>query len=115
MRGAFWRHCRRQSGAATGRWAWRGVDPGTSGDPNNIRTWTELRNMDQFVVNLRAQYDIGALFGNKFGQLSAIADVFNALALPTPSTLNTTDGANFAVVSTRLQPIRLQLGLRYQY
>lgn len=104
-----------RDGAATGRWAWRGVDPGTSGDPNNIRTWTELRNMDQFVVNLRAQYDIGALFGNKFGQLSAIADVFNALALPTPSTLNTTDGANFAVVSTRLQPIRLQLGLRYQY
>jgi outer membrane receptor protein involved in Fe transport len=105
-----------------GRYAWRGVDPGT--DPNDVRRWSELRSPDVVDVTLRAQYDF---FGLVRQHLSLIVDLFNAFDLST-ATRNSTTGAptyqpafearnsaSYATALGRQTPFRVQFGLRYQY
>lgn len=102
-----------------GRYAWRGVDPGS--DPNDVRKWTELRSPDYFNLDLRAQYDLNALIGR--GQhLSLIVDLFNVFNLSTPVDPNTQEAGfenrntpSFATVTSRQLPFRAQLAVRYQY
>jgi hypothetical protein len=104
----------------TGRYGWRGVDPGA--DPNDLRKWTELRSPDLLDVSVRAQYDF---YGLLHQHLAVVVDLFNALDLATPGNrgANTTNQAGFearnsaayGAVTGRLVPFRAQFGLRYQF
>jgi hypothetical protein len=98
-----------------GRYGWRGVDPGyetPQGDPNDVRKWTELRVPDLMQIDVRAQYDLHALIRQ---HVSLIIDIFNTLDLSTPTGFENRQVATYSVVSNRLAPLQVQLGIRYQY
>lgn len=97
------------------RYGWRGVDP--NADPNDIRKWTELRNLDTLTIDVRAQYDILDPFRSRVGnhRLSFIADIFNALDLSVPTGFESNNAATYGAVLNRQTPLRVQLGVRYQY
>lgn len=103
-----------------GRQGWRGVDPSAGGDPNNIRSWSELRSPDLVVIDLRVQYDLDAIF-KKGHHLYVIADLFNVLDLTQPVGANNQFGfqnqnsALFGTVLDRQSPFQAQLALRYQW
>jgi hypothetical protein len=90
-----------------------GTTPDGSNDPTRI---AEFRTPDILTLNARMQYDFKELTGQ---QLTLIADAFNVLNLATPTGFNHTDVTsipnNFGMVSSRMQPFRLQLGLRFQH
>ncbi|WNG16844.1 carboxypeptidase regulatory-like domain-containing protein [Cystobacter fuscus] len=90
-----------------------GTTPTTANDRTQL---AELRLPDTITVNARVSYDFSQLTGQKF---ALIVDAFNVLNLGAPTAITTTDtvGAvnNFGLVTSRQQPLRVQLGLRYQY
>ncbi|MFY0576097.1 carboxypeptidase regulatory-like domain-containing protein [Cystobacter fuscus] len=90
-----------------------GTTPGTPNDPTQI---AEFRLPDTITVNARVSYDFGELTGQKF---TLIVDAFNLLNLSTPTNVVNLDGTaavnNFGLASARQTPLRVQLGLRYQY
>jgi hypothetical protein len=89
-----------------------GTTPGSGNNPQQV---AEFRIPDSMTVNMRVAYDFSELTGQKF---TLIADAFNLFNTATPTALLRDDvvGTNtFGQVSSRQQPLRLQLGLRYQY
>jgi hypothetical protein len=90
-----------------------GTTPGVGNDPQQV---SEFRTPDILTVNARVAYDFEELTGQKF---TLIADVFNLFNTATPTALLRDDSTslpnNFGQVSSRQQPLRVQLGLRYQY
>ncbi|HEX8818409.1 MAG TPA: hypothetical protein VF794_00670, partial [Archangium sp.] len=90
-----------------------GTTPGGSNDPTQI---SEFRLPDVLTVNARVSYDFQELTGQKF---TLIADGFNLFNMSAATALRTTDTLTtpntFGQVTSRQQPLRVQLGLRYQY
>lgn len=86
-----------------------GTTPGTG---NNVEQVSEFRLPDIMTINLRLAYDLKELTGQQF---TVIADAFNLLNASTPTNLIQTDVPTFGQASARMQPLRVQLGLRYQY
>lgn len=90
-----------------------GTTPGTGNDPKQI---TEFRLPDTLTVSARAAYDFSELTGQK---ISLIVDGFNLFNTATATNVRRDDGLsnpnNFGLVSSRQQPLRVQLGVRYQY
>jgi hypothetical protein len=87
-----------------------GTTPGRPNDPEDIR---EMRTPDLLVLGLRATYEIDV----KVGQVDVIGDVFNALNLYSPTQISQIQRGNgiFGQATSRQQPLRVQLGLRYTY
>lgn len=90
-----------------------GTTPGTANDPTQI---SEFRLPDTLLVNARVSYDFSELTGQK---ITLIADGFNLFNVATATALRGDDVVatpnTFGLVSARQQPLRVQLGLRYQY
>ena len=90
-----------------------GTTPGTPNDPTQI---AEFRLPDLLVVNARVSYDFYELTGQRF---TLIADGFNLFNAGTANAVRRDDVLtvpnNFGQISSRIQPLRVQLGLRYQY
>ena len=89
-----------------------GIDPVV---PNDVTSWAEVRTPDLFVVNLTGTYDFYELTRQ---HLIAQATVFNLFDASTPTLLQQTETAppsRFGQAITRVAPLSLQLGLRYQY
>jgi hypothetical protein len=94
----------------TDRRAPRGFDPGADfDDPSDD---FELKLPDVSRLDLRAQYNLAPLTGQK---MALIADVFNVFNTATPVAVNQTDGDLFGTVTARQTPLRVQLGIRYIY
>ncbi|OJH38664.1 TonB-dependent receptor [Cystobacter ferrugineus] len=89
-----------------------GTTPGTANDPTQI---AEFRLPDIITANARVSYDFSELTGQKF---AVIADVFNVFNFGTPTAVETVDivgSNNFGLATSRQQPLRVQLAVRYQY
>jgi hypothetical protein len=90
-----------------------GTTPGSGNDPTQI---SEFRLPDVLTVNARVSYDFAELTGQKF---TLMLDGFNVFNMAAPTALRTTDTLTtpntFGQVTARQQPLRVQLGLRYQY
>jgi hypothetical protein len=87
-----------------------GTDPSAS--PNNPRQLTELRLPDIMEVDLRASYDLHSLIRQ---HLVFIIDFFNLFNLRTPNGIENRDNPTYGQVTSRQQPFRFQLALRYMY
>jgi hypothetical protein len=87
-----------------------GTDPGAS--PNNAHGFAEFRTPDLLEVDVRASYDFHALIKQ---HLIVLLDMFNLFNLRTPNGIEATDLPTFGQVTSRQQPFRFQLGLRYLY
>lgn len=88
----------------------RGFDPGA--DLNDPDDDFELRLPDISQLDLRAQYNLSALTGQK---MAFIVDVFNVFNSSTITAVNQNDGDAFGDVLGRQGPLRVQLGIRYIY
>jgi hypothetical protein len=90
-----------------------GTTPTNGNDPSQI---AEFRLPDVLTVNARVSYDFAELTGQKF---TLIADGFNLFNMAAATALRTTENASspslIGQATARQQPLRLQLGLRYQY
>lgn len=90
-----------------------GTSPTVANDRSQL---AELRIPDLVTVNARVSYDFSELTGQKF---QLIIDTFNLLNLGSGTNIVSTDSVgavnNFGLVNARQQPLRVQLGLRYQY
>jgi hypothetical protein len=86
----------------------------TNATNNDPRAFSEFRNPDILTVNLRAQFDFDSLW-KKGHHLYLIADLFNLFNLRTPNGLEQQDIPTFGLVTSRIQPFRFQLALRYVY
>jgi len=86
---------------------------GAGNDPTQI---AEFRLPDVLTVNARLSYDFAELTGQK---ITLIADGFNLFNMAAATALRTTEntpGPSLVGQATaRQQPLRVQLGLRYQY
>jgi hypothetical protein len=90
--------------------ATRGLNAGTNvNDPGDDRP---LRLPDQLEVNVQTRLNIYPLIGK---HLDLYVDILNALALRTPLTLGTSDGSDFNIERTWMDPFRIRLGLNYRY
>ncbi len=85
-----------------------GTDPGAH--PNDPRGFAELRTPDLFQLDLRASYDFHPLIKQ---HIVLIVDMFNLFNLRTATTIEASDLPTFGNVTTRQQPFRFQLALRY--
>jgi hypothetical protein len=100
-----------------------GTEPGRLNDP---RGFTEIRLPDIFTVNLRAQYDLNQLWKGAH-HLFLIVDFFNLFNIRPANDINANDlqvsGANpnslgsnpFGTVTSRVQPFRFQIAIRYLF
>jgi Carboxypeptidase regulatory-like domain/TonB dependent receptor-like, beta-barrel/TonB-dependent Receptor Plug Domain len=87
-----------------------GTDPG--GNPNNPRGFAELRLPDLMQLDLRASYDFHALIRQ---HIVLIVDFFNLFNLRATNGIENRDLPTFGQVTSRQQPFRFQLALRYMY
>jgi hypothetical protein len=88
----------------------RGFDPGT--DLNDPADDFELILPDRNQFDLRAQYSLAPLTGQK---MVLIADVFNVFNLGAPTNVVQTDTEDFGTIIGRQSPLTIQLGVRYIY
>jgi hypothetical protein len=88
----------------------RGFSPGE--DLNDPDDDFQLVLPDLNRVDLRAQYSLAPLTGQK---MIFLLDVFNVLNRVTPTAVSTIDNENFGLVAARQNPITIQLGIRYIY
>jgi hypothetical protein len=88
-----------------------GTDPGgaTNHDP---RSFAELRLPDLMQLDLRASYDLHNLIKQ---HVVFIVDFFNLFNLRAPNGIENRDLPTFGQVTSRQQPFRFQLALRYMY
>jgi hypothetical protein len=86
-----------------------GTDPGST---NNPRAFTELRLPDQMEMDLRASYDLHNLIRQ---HLVFIIDFFNLFNLRAVNGIENRDLPTYGQVTSRQQPFRFQLALRYIY
>jgi hypothetical protein len=90
--------------------ATRGINPGTNvNDPGDDRY---LRLPDQLEVNLQSRVSLQPLTGQK---IEFYVDVMNILGLRTPLSLGTSDGTDFGVEKSWMDPFRIRLGFNYRY
>jgi hypothetical protein len=87
-----------------------GTDP--SSKPNDPRGFSEFRLPDLLQLDLRASYDFHGLIKQ---HIILIADLFNVFNLRTAVGVEQQDLPTFGQITSRQQPFRLQLGLRYVY
>jgi hypothetical protein len=88
-----------------------GTVPGTPNDPTTI---AQFRTQGFVQADLRISYNV--LPQRWQGQsLQLIVDVFNVFNTRQITDINDEDNANFGKVSARQQPLRVQLGARYEY
>jgi hypothetical protein len=87
-----------------------GINPGNNiNDPGDDRA---LRYPDLQDVNVQLRVNLLPLTGQK---LDLYVDVLNVLALRTTLLVGQEDGRDFDVVRTRLEPLRIRLGVNYRY
>lgn len=89
-----------------------GIDPG---NPNDVKSFAELRTPELFLVNLSATYDFSELLRQ---HLIAQVTIFNLFDSSTPTAIQTTETAppsRFGQALGRPAPFNVQFGLRYQY
>ena len=87
-----------------------GINPGTNiNDPGDDRA---LRLPDLQDVNVQMRVNLLPLIGQR---LDLYVDVLNVLGLRTATLVGQEDGRDFDVVRTRLDPLRIRLGLNYRY
>jgi hypothetical protein len=90
--------------------ATRGINPGTNvNDPADDRA---LRLPDQLEVNVQTRVNLLPLIGKR---LDFYVDVLNVLGLRTATALGTSDGTDFGVERSWMDPFRIRLGLNYRY
>jgi hypothetical protein len=87
-----------------------GTEPGAGNDPKTI---SEFRIPDRAFLDLR--FVCNVLPQRWHHTLNLIADVFNALNLRTPTSVQTSDLPTFGQVTGRQAPLRVQLALQYLY
>ncbi len=86
---------------------------GAGNDPSQI---AEFRLPDVLTVNARVSYDFAELTGQKFTLIADGFNLFNLAAATGVRSIETvTTPSLVGQVSARQQPLRVQLGLRYQY
>ncbi len=87
-----------------------GIDPGMNvNDPRDDR---ELRLPDLQQLNVQLRAHLKAWLK---ADVEAYLDVLNAMALRTTTTVYMEDGPSFGAPASRLEPLRLRLGLRWRY
>jgi hypothetical protein len=87
-----------------------GINPGTNlNDPGDDR---ELRLPDIQDFNAQIRANLFPLIGQK---LDFYVDVLNVLALRTPTAYGQEDGRNFGIMTSRMAPFRIRLGVNYKY
>jgi hypothetical protein len=87
-----------------------GVNPGANwNDPSDDRP---LRLPDVHKLNLQFRANLMPLVKQN---LEVFADIINVLAARTTTAVYQEDGPNFGLMSARLDPFRIRLGLRFRY
>jgi hypothetical protein len=94
----------------TDRRAARGFSPGE--DLNSVSDDFELILPDVNRLDLRAQYSLAPLTGQK---MIFLLDVFNVFNRSTPLAVSQDDDEFFGSVTARQNPVTIQLGIRYIY
>jgi hypothetical protein len=89
--------------------AQRGYDSRNNTNPNDD---IELRMPDISRLNVHLQANLERLIKQK---IDVWADVFNILALRTPTSVIQSDGPFYGQTASRLPPTSLRLGLRYRF
>jgi hypothetical protein len=96
--------------AEVDRRAARGFSPGE--DLNSVADDFELVLPDVNRLDLRAQYSLAPLTGQK---MIFLLDVFNVFNRSTPLAVSQVDDEFFGTVLARQNPVTIQLGIRYIY
>lgn len=91
-------------------------NPGQLGSFSDVRSWTEFRTPDLLTCSLMLGYDFFELTTQ---HITLNVSVDNVLALTTPTSLSTTEGApntnQFGLAGTRLGFRTFTAGLRYDF
>jgi outer membrane receptor protein involved in Fe transport len=98
-------------GSYTYRRSPTGTEPGTS--PNDVGNTAEFRLPAVLTVDARISYDLHEVLQKV--HLTLIADFFNAFNLDSPTEIQNNDVPSFGQVQSRQLPLRVQLGVRFQY
>lgn len=80
---------------------------------NDISAITETRTPALFMTDLRIAYDLRALLKTVHLQFSV--DLFNVFDLDAPTEMEMRDVPSYGQVAARQAPLRIQLGLQFQY
>jgi hypothetical protein len=87
-----------------------GTTPAVANDPSTI---AELRNEPLTQLDLKMIVDLYRRSTQQ--RLDLVVDVFNAFDTRTPTAFVTTDLPTFSQISSRQDPLRVQVGLTYTY
>jgi hypothetical protein len=99
-----------ETGSAADLRAPVGINPGNNlNDPGDDR---ELRLPDQHQLNLQVRSRLKPLIKQ---DIELFADIMNAMALRTTTSVYEEDGPLFGAPRDRMRPMRIRLGFRYRY